>query len=524
MNNANTPNNPEKTNVAIDVNTAIKTVSLARMDEIKQKEKLIDIQVSGAMSLMRRNNLDSESLKEVESIFNLHYQRLNLTKLKDEKNPMVCNMLIKAECPADGQVLATQIAKLCGRNGIITISETNIMTNGTKVFPVELIEDNGTGKTTVARLLADRLFAMKVLKTNKVTVLERKDLVGAHIGETEEKTKDALSEGYGGVIFIDEAYSLFGGSDNDFGSQAVNVLLTAMMEHKGDTAFVLAGYPREMKALIESNSGFASRFDYKLMFPDYKLSELTEIFKRLCTKSGFKISRKALDRFSDVCDYFSVMDNFGNGRFCDQVFQQTLIKRAKRSLTNVTRINQDDIPKVSELIEVIAGCEHMHNPDEITDEERLRTAYHELGHAIASIHSGRVPECITIKDQIGSLGHVTLDVVKGNMTEEQLRSYLVICISGRNAEKLLLGNSSTGCSSDFKQARDVAEAMVSEYAMGELGVTTAMDFIKEADRESTKLLTRYRRFIETEGRFLLKKRQVTGEELKAKLDMFHLAA
>ena len=383
----------------------------------------------------------------------------------------------------------------------------------------------GTGKTTVAKRITDELYGMKVLKTNRCLCLERKDLVGNHVGETEKKTAEALAQGYGGVIFIDEAYSLTNTSGSDYGDKVIEILLTAMIEHRDDTAFIFAGYPREMQEFLNSNPGLASRIQYRLSFPDYTAAELTQMFLDVCRNAGLKVHSKALERFTALAQYFIPMHHFGNGRFVDQVFQQTITKRSMRNFDKAAlHITQADIPTVKDMITILSGNESMYDPDEIRKEDCVRTAYHELGHAVAMLAAGYTPEDITIRNQIDSLGHVTLPKIPGNLTETQCRDFLVMYLSGRNAERIMFGNASTGCSQDYAMAKRLAGDMVHKYAMGEIGVTRAKDFLMEADERSTSLLTGYKGFLEETVSVLLEKQSLTGEALAKHFRKYRAAA
>jgi SpoVK/Ycf46/Vps4 family AAA+-type ATPase len=151
----------------------------------------------------------------------------------------------------------------------------------------------GTGKTTVARLIGDIYRSLGLLKKGHLVEVGRSDLVGAYVGQTEEKVQKVIARAMDGVLFIDEAYSLaVQDSKNDFGKHAIELLLTAMENHSDRLAVIAAGYTDVMKTFITSNAGLESRFGINppFEFEDYTGKELTEIYRRLAQGNGYIIS------------------------------------------------------------------------------------------------------------------------------------------------------------------------------------------------------------------------------------------
>ena len=138
----------------------------------------------------------------------------------------------------------------------------------------------GTGKTTIARVIAKILFDIGIIHENKLIEVERKDLVGEYQGKTAIKTFDVIDKAMGGVLFIDEAYSLSPktSGNSDFGDEAIATLIKAMEDHKDQLVVIFAGYKDEMKTFIDSNPGIASRIGYTFDFKDYTPDELVKIF------------------------------------------------------------------------------------------------------------------------------------------------------------------------------------------------------------------------------------------------------
>lgn len=369
----------------------------------------------------------------------------------------------------------------------------------------------GTGKTTVAKLIADDLYSIGVLKSNRMVVAERKDLVSAISGYTAQKTAEIVRKAVGGVLFIDEAYSLASGN---LGHEVIEVLLTAMEEHKSDTVFIFAGYQEEMQTFLSMNPGIQSRIGYTFHFDDYSPEELTKMFVEKLTKAGFVISPEALQKATAIMEYFHSAKNFGNGRFVNHVLQQTIIQRSTRDFTEQYRdISAEDIPDIKALITTAPNGMYLYDPSAITDKERLRTAIHELGHAIVLYETDpeNIPQTISIKNQAGSLGRVTMSPSQGNSTEQQLLNLIAVSLSGKNAEKAIMGSHCTGCASDFARAKQIAHNMLDLYAMNSYG-ETEKEILSEADRLSMDILNRHKDALTALSPILLEKAQLTGEE------------
>lgn len=207
----------------------------------------------------------------------------------------------------------------------------------------------GTGKTTVARIMAKMLYDLGVIKENKCIEVERKDLVAQYIGQTAMKTSEVIEKAMGGVLFIDEAYSLADGSSGDFGREAIATLIKAMEDHKDKFVVIFAGYKKEMKKFLDLNSGIASRVGYTFDFLDYSVDELMEIFYAKISKSGFTYEEAVEFPLRRLCEYFSKRENFGNGRFIDKVIQETLMNHAINNSENIRLIKESDIPTIEEL-------------------------------------------------------------------------------------------------------------------------------------------------------------------------------
>jgi DNA polymerase III delta prime subunit len=217
----------------------------------------------------------------------------------------------------------------------------------------------GTGKTTIARLLAQVYRSLQILSRGHLIESDRGDLVAGYVGQTALKVKEVVSQALGGVLFIDEAYALTGdGRGNDFGQEAVETLLKLMEDHRHDFVVIVAGYTEKMEEFISSNPGLRSRFTKFLHFEDYTPEQLVEIFKGFCAKASFKLTSNAEQKLLELFKLLSLArdESFGNARTALNLFEMAISKQANRIVTlpNINEevlatIDEADIPTVEEL-------------------------------------------------------------------------------------------------------------------------------------------------------------------------------
>ncbi len=190
----------------------------------------------------------------------------------------------------------------------------------------------GTGKTTVARILAEMLYNLKYVKQNKLIEVTSKDLVAEYVGQTAPKTNAVIEKALGGVLFIDEAYALADtSSGNSYNKEAIATLIAAMENHRSDLVVILAGYTKEMQDFLDTNSGITSRIGYTIEFKDYTEDELVEIFKGMVKKSGFEVTDDAILKLREVINEYKDSKNFGNARFVRNVFEKSIVKHASNT-------------------------------------------------------------------------------------------------------------------------------------------------------------------------------------------------
>lgn len=194
----------------------------------------------------------------------------------------------------------------------------------------------GTGKTTIARLVSRMMKACGILKQGQLVEVTRADLVGKYVGHTAPLTMSVIQSAIGGVLFIDEAYSLYRGKDDSFGLEAIDTLVKAMEDHRDDLIVILAGYTKEMKEFLEANSGLKSRFANIIEFSDYTGEELMLIAKSIAKGKDYVIADEAL---RPLQDYFTIIQakndpNSGNGRLARNLVEDAILNQSKRLLDN----------------------------------------------------------------------------------------------------------------------------------------------------------------------------------------------
>lgn len=194
----------------------------------------------------------------------------------------------------------------------------------------------GTGKTTIARLISRMMKACGILKQGQLVEVTRADLVGKYVGHTAPLTMDVIQSAIGGVLFIDEAYSLYRGKDDSFGLEAIDTIVKAMEDHRDDLIVILAGYSKEMEDFLTANSGLKSRFANIIHFEDYTGEELMLISKSIAKSKDYVIEKEAL---KPLQDYFTIVQmrkdsTSGNGRLARNLVEDAILRQSKRLLDN----------------------------------------------------------------------------------------------------------------------------------------------------------------------------------------------
>ena len=213
----------------------------------------------------------------------------------------------------------------------------------------------GTGKTTVARYLADMYFSIGLLPSRKVHEVDRSALVAGYVGQTALKVQEAVEKAKGGVLFIDEAYSLSADSGAGFGDEAISTLVKAMEDNRDNLAIIVAGYKEPMKQFIESNQGLKSRFQNYIHFSDYSSEELLKIFDELCLSHKMEIDESAKKDLLQHIEDAKPQGDLGNARYIRNLFEKMYLNMSHRAaedgnidLHEILKFESADIPKVEE--------------------------------------------------------------------------------------------------------------------------------------------------------------------------------
>ena len=206
----------------------------------------------------------------------------------------------------------------------------------------------GTGKTTVARIMARIYHSLDILSKGQLVEVDRSGLVAGYVGQTAIKTAKVIDKAMGGVLFIDEAYALNGRSENDFGQEAIDTILKAMEDHRDDLVVIVAGYTELMDRFIHSNPGLESRFNRFLEFADYTTDELVAIFRMQCKKGCYTLDEGVEDLVRDyIAEENADSDSFGNARGVRNIFEHILVAQNNR-LAAMEKVTKEDLMKITE--------------------------------------------------------------------------------------------------------------------------------------------------------------------------------
>lgn len=295
------------------------------MHTFTQREKshqinivLNDQQIRKDQSIQQATHMDN---KEIFQVIDNHFDRfIGLQHLKKYIKEIYAMRLINKQREHIGLICSEQVL--------------HMMFKG----------NPGTGKTTFARTLSQLYYELNILSKGHIIEVDRADLVGEYIGQTAQKTRRIIKRAIGGILFIDEAYSLARGGEKDFGREAIDSLVKQMEDHQNDLVIIMAGYPMEMNYFLRLNPGLESRFPFMVDFPDYCVDELINIAKQMAQERDYLISKQTLRLLKQHFNYLlsDKKNNFSNARYIRNIVEQAIRKQAMR-LVNTEPILAEDL-------------------------------------------------------------------------------------------------------------------------------------------------------------------------------------
>lgn len=304
----------------------------------------------------------------IDEIIRNQSSRIALSEVSAEEMTVILAKDIEAETTRENVYdLEAELSKVVGLDSVknyirslnarLMVQEQRkklgLKVSATQTLHMIFMGNPGTGKTMMARTVANVLFNMGIISTNKLVETDRSGLVAGYVGQTAIKTREVIESALNGVLFIDEAYALAQGGDNDFGQEAIDTLVKMMDDNRDRLVVILAGYYEDMQNFLNQNAGLKSRFPNVIEFEDYSTGELLSIAEKMYKEQGYVLSPEAVGLLEKIFEEGKKQSQFGNGRFVRNIFEKSLNCQAVRlsrsstmSATELSTITVEDIKEV----------------------------------------------------------------------------------------------------------------------------------------------------------------------------------
>ena len=304
---------------------------------VEETSRTPDAAEAGKPFRMRTEQPDAQALpdqKERKKEFNTE---IDIQTLLKQLNDLTGMQSVKTEI--NNMINLLKICKIRQENGLQTPPVTNHM-----VF----LGNPGTGKTTVARILAKIYHGLGVLSKGHLVEVDRSGLVAGYMGQTSEKVTEVIEKAKGGILFIDEAYALANGQQGDFGQEAIDILNKAMEDNRDDLIVIAAGYHDEMQDFLDANPGLRSRFNRTIEFPNYDASELVEIMTNRAKSLDYTLTDDAVQYVQDTFTRILACppENFGNARSVRNYLDRVIHNQANRLIAE-NNFKEEDLTKLT---------------------------------------------------------------------------------------------------------------------------------------------------------------------------------
>jgi len=348
---------------AIDLHDTDLFIMIHMIDKELAKTVINTIEEIGLLFIAVDGHSDMQEIKALSDIvFEIRYAIRSLDKKSDTVHEAIDKIKTVDESEQDMEANLDELNELIGLEqikaeiaGLINLIKVRKLREDQDLpvlpmsFHLVFSGNPGTGKTTVARILAKIYKNLGVISKGDLVEVDRSGLVAGFVGQTAIKVSKVIESAKGGVLFIDEAYSLTpNGSQSDYGSEAIEVLLKAMEDQRGDLVVIVAGYTNEMDTFLNSNPGLKSRFNKFIHFADYMPEELLDIFLLMSNKNGYKLPDAANSELKKLITviYDKRTENFANARIIRNMFENVIQIQANRVI-EIKSPSKDELQEIT---------------------------------------------------------------------------------------------------------------------------------------------------------------------------------